>query len=144
MNTDKIIEVLSAKVHDAWWEEKIKQDFHPPLICPHNVSKEDSTKFNKFCDKCHADMYPYEELADNIQEYDRVTVRAVLKAIGESGFALFSSSSEIIDVLIIWDTIMEMTKDESYDEDPDWYSMVRNATVRTKQILKTFEGSRNG
>jgi len=37
-------------------------------------------KFDKVCDKCHPDMYPYEELSEEVKEYDRVTVRAVLAA----------------------------------------------------------------
>ena len=37
--------------------------------------------FLKHCDKCHPDMYAYHHLPENIKEYDRVTVRAVLDAI---------------------------------------------------------------
>lgn len=55
-----IIEHLAAKVHESWQEEKHKQGI-----------------FN------HPDDKPYEELAENIKEYDRVTVRTVLKALGE-------------------------------------------------------------
>ena len=35
----------------------------------------------KRCDKCHTDLYSYSELPENVKEYDRVTVRAVLRAI---------------------------------------------------------------
>ena len=92
-------EVIASKVHDAWLEEKKKQGFHSPNDCPssnhksfinasdHNKERlEDfhNPKFYKWCDKCHTDMYPYEELAENIKDYDRVTVDTVLKAIEES------------------------------------------------------------
>ena len=89
-------EFLAGKVHDAWWEEKKKQGFHSPNDCnssnhesfknasDHNKEKlEDfhNSKFYKWCDKCHADMYPYNELEENIKDYDRVTVDTVIKAI---------------------------------------------------------------
>jgi hypothetical protein len=56
---EQIIEWLSEKVHEAWQEEKHKQGVYN-----------------------HPDDIPYSELADNIKEYDRVTVRSVLKALG--------------------------------------------------------------
>lgn len=86
-------EEVASGVHDAWCDEKKKQGFHPPYECK---SKEASVahtqymksygyyefpKFHKFCDKCHPDMYPYEQLPENIKDYYRVTVSAVLKAI---------------------------------------------------------------
>lgn len=60
-------EALSKKVHDAWMEEKANQGF----------------VYGKKLDlvnKRHPDMLPYEELPENVKEYDRATVRAVLKA----------------------------------------------------------------
>lgn len=78
METKERIEAIAAKVHDAWWEEKKAQEFHAPLQCPIPGEK---SKFVKACVKCHTDMYPYAELPDNVQEYDRVTVRTVLDSI---------------------------------------------------------------
>jgi len=72
------IELLAEKVHNAWWLEKIKQDFHPPIICP----KGDGGELPS-CDFCHTDMIPYADLAENIKDYDRVTVRTVLASIKE-------------------------------------------------------------
>ena len=60
--------------------EKKKQGFHAPLECEKYVQEVDN-KFTKVCEKCHTDMYPYDELPENIKEYDRVTVRSVLNAI---------------------------------------------------------------
>ena len=93
---EKLIEELSEKVHNAWWKEKKEQGFHSPDECKSENHKsymasswreqerlQTDSKFYKWCDKCHADMYPYEELPENIKEYDRVTVRAVLNAIKE-------------------------------------------------------------
>ena len=60
-------EALSKKVHDAWMEEKANQGF---------TYGETLDLVNKK----HPDMLPYEELPENVKEYDRATVRAVLKA----------------------------------------------------------------
>ena len=54
-----IIEYFAKKVHESWQEEKHKQGI-----------------FN------HPDDIPYKDLADNIKEYDRVTVKSVFKALG--------------------------------------------------------------
>lgn len=87
-DTTELIEQLSEKVHDAWWEEKRKQGFHAPLECPRRAPTNQYGKFEAVCDRCHTDMYPYKELPENIKEYDRVTVRAVLQAIDELGIKL--------------------------------------------------------
>ena len=65
-------EALSKKVHDAWMEEKAKQGF----VYGETLDLEN---------KRHPDMKPYEELSENVKEYDRVTVRTVLKAQREVG-----------------------------------------------------------
>lgn len=65
-------EMLSKKVHDAWMEEKANQGF----TYGETLDLEN---------KKHPDMVPYEELPDNVKEYDRSTVRAVLKAQREVG-----------------------------------------------------------
>jgi hypothetical protein len=75
------IEHLSSNVHDSWWKEKKEQGFHAPLSCPRRSPANRYGKFEPVCDKCHTDMYPYEELPENIKEYDRVTVRTVLQAL---------------------------------------------------------------
>lgn len=95
---EETVEALASKVHDSWWEEKKKQGFHSPADCKsehrkcydsspeHGKNRFDEVlnyKTYKWCDKCHPDMYPYEELSDNVKEYDRVTVRTVLKAQAE-------------------------------------------------------------
>ena len=75
------IEFLSEQVHNAWWEEKKRQGFRSPRECKHTMTD----KFTKACDKCHTDMYPYEELPEHIKEYDRVMVRTVIEAIDKLG-----------------------------------------------------------
>ncbi len=79
------IEFASEKVHNAWMEEKLKQGFHAPNDCSRKITnaqvKRTLPKFNKHCDKCHTDLYPYSELPENIKDYDRVTVIAVLNAV---------------------------------------------------------------
>ena len=90
---EKCIEKIASHVHDAWWAEKKKQGFHPPYECKTieagNAHKQDIKSyghnefplFHKFCGKCHTDMYPYEQLPENVKEYDRITVKAVIEAI---------------------------------------------------------------
>ena len=81
------IEELSEEVHNAWMKEKLSQGFHKPDDCEiynrgiHPAKQTDEEKFKRHCSKCHPDLYTYPELPDNIKEYDRVTVRAVLSAI---------------------------------------------------------------
>lgn len=80
------IEELSEEVHNAWMKEKLAQGFHAPVNCHQKglLQLHDESMFHKFeklCPKCHTDLYPYSELPDNVKEYDRVTVRAVLGAI---------------------------------------------------------------
>jgi hypothetical protein len=94
-SADYALELLASKVHDSWWEEKAKQGFHAPADCESenhqsfiNSGQHPKEQFEghfdslryKWCDKCHPDMYPYEKLPDNIKEFDRATVRTVLKA----------------------------------------------------------------
>lgn len=90
-----VIESLAKAVHDAWWEEKLRQGFHHPSLCMVGASSrageiEDESHGHfkvddrhRFCDKCHHDMIPYDRLPENIKELDRVTVRTVLRALGE-------------------------------------------------------------
>ena len=83
----KDIEQLSEEVHNSWMAEKFKQGFHAPINCPNTEEGKFNPiedKFIKICDKCHTDMYPYKELPDNIKEYDRVTVVAVLETMNKT------------------------------------------------------------
>jgi hypothetical protein len=85
------LELLSEQVHNALMEEKLAQGFHAPNECDVNRQIQEAgyppkkDKFEKLCKKCHTDLYPYSELPENIKEYDRVTVRAVLSAIKKLG-----------------------------------------------------------
>lgn len=85
MDQENYIEKLSEEVHNAWMNEKLSQGFHSPNDCTRKITNAEcvrtAPKFTKHCDKCHTDLYPYFELPENIKEYDRVTVRAVLDAI---------------------------------------------------------------
>ena len=90
------LENIAEEVHNSWWNEKMKQGFHSPQDCISDnhksyqkadwTSKErfednQNPKFYKWCEKCHTDMYGYKELDENIKDYDRVTVKTVIKAI---------------------------------------------------------------
>lgn len=74
-------EIIAAEVHNAWWREKEKQGFHAPMDCACPIETGQDATFSKRCESCHTDMYPYEDLPENVKEYDRVTVNAVLDAI---------------------------------------------------------------
>lgn len=84
------VELIASKVHDAWWEEKKKNGFHAPVDCPDarplpaiGELERRELAFEKHCDKCHPDMYPYNELSEGVKEYDRKTVETVYNAIKE-------------------------------------------------------------
>ncbi len=90
MSENNLIEFLSEKVHNSWWEEKKNQGFHAPLKCPkakslpaENMDEYRDIVLKEHCEKCHPDMYEYKSLPENIKEYDRATVRAVLSALSE-------------------------------------------------------------
>lgn len=79
-----LVETLSDHVHQAWMAEKLKQGFadHPRSIdadgrgcCTNELH--------------HSDMLPYADLPENVKEYDRVTVRAVLDALDKAGYRLW-------------------------------------------------------
>ena len=61
------IELVSAKVHEAWMESKRAQ----------GVTSRKSEAGEEL-------MVPYEQLSDSAKELDRATVRAVYEAIGEA------------------------------------------------------------
>jgi len=78
MTDEEQFEAICAEVHNGWWEQSRKAGRHAPNDCPSRPAR--SGKFAKHCPSCHPDMYPYEELSEEVKEYDRVTVRAVLAA----------------------------------------------------------------
>ena len=79
MDTNDLTEKLSEKVHDAWMKEKSAQGFHAPSYHKDGCSS---------CTKCHTDMIPYSDLAENIKDYDRITVNTVLQALDDLGVKL--------------------------------------------------------
>jgi hypothetical protein len=79
-------EKIAEAVHIGWMDEKQRQGFADhawsgyaceacgcPRACglPHT--------------KHHADMLPYADLPENVKDYDRATVRAVLSGIESAG-----------------------------------------------------------
>lgn len=70
------LERIAEAVHDAWWEQSKANGRHAPADCP-----VDHPFGGPSCSKCHPDMIPYADLPEATKEYDRVTARAVLKAI---------------------------------------------------------------
>ena len=79
------IESISEDVHNSWWRGKESNGYHPPLNCKIKFNPEihKDEKHSERCDKCHESMYPYNELKDSTQEYDRATVRQTTKSIIE-------------------------------------------------------------
>jgi len=86
MKYERLIEAIAGKVHDAWWETKKQGGFHHPNMCTH--TDDALLRFNGSCPKCHKDMIPYDDLPEEIKEYDRVTARTVLKALMELGYSI--------------------------------------------------------
>jgi hypothetical protein len=82
-----LVEQLSDKVHQAWAAEKQRQGFadHPWSDSCYMVRSKNCSIPK---DKHHADMIPYADLAENVKEYDRATVRAVLDAIHQAGYLI--------------------------------------------------------
>lgn len=97
-----LIEQLAEQVHISWMTEKQAQGFADhvwaavsarPDWCaakPHAVTP---------CllprERHHADMLPYADLAENVKEYDRATVRAVLHALSAAVLEVVSAPSTI-------------------------------------------------
>lgn len=69
MINDIDIEKLSEEVHNAWMNEKVKQGFHAPKDCP---------TIDCPCEFCNADIALYSDLPENVKDFDRVTVKAIL------------------------------------------------------------------
>lgn len=76
------IETIAEAVHNSWWEKKIKHGFHHPSKCD---KVWEPTPYLLHCTKCNFDMIPYDQLTEKDKEYDRVTVRTVLKALEKTG-----------------------------------------------------------
>jgi hypothetical protein len=90
--TPEQFERIAEQVHIGWMLEKQRQGFADHAWKPQMSLKREtgwcaaySGDCNKGRDKHHADMLPYAELAENIKEYDRATVRAVFAGIEKAG-----------------------------------------------------------
>jgi hypothetical protein len=90
---DPIIDLIADDVHKAWMQERIRQGFADHA---HRFVRQNEGIRVGACrpqctlnvDEHHPDMIPYEDLAPNIQEYDRVTARAVLAGLRRRGYIL--------------------------------------------------------
>ena len=89
------LEVIAEKVHEAWAAEKQRQGFASHVWMTVSDKPERCAGLPHFSapctvpkDKHHPDMLPYADLAENIKDYDRATVRAVLTALDASGYAV--------------------------------------------------------
>lgn len=91
----ELVEELAKEVHNSWWQEKRRQGYvdynlEECPICGSEImvlglpQSDVARCYSNSCEFSRAtrkDMIPYEELAENIKELDRVTVRAVLLAL---------------------------------------------------------------
>jgi len=92
---DELIEVLAEGSHRSWMAEKQRQGFADhgwmsisdrPQQCaglPHFVTLCGLPK-----ERHRPDMLPYADLAENVKEYDRATVRGVLANIKAAGYCV--------------------------------------------------------
>jgi hypothetical protein len=89
---DPILEVIAEDVHKGWMAEKQKQGFADHAIkFPLYMGGPDTARCSRCSrppEKHHADMLPYEDLADNVKEYDRATARAVFQGLGKRGYKI--------------------------------------------------------
>lgn len=68
---DELIEVVSAKVHEAWMQTKRSQ----------NVTTRKSERGEEL-------MVPYSDLSEAAKDLDRGSVRATLKAVEAAGYRI--------------------------------------------------------
>jgi hypothetical protein len=68
-----LVEVLSARVHDAWVYTQVVAGRTSRLAT----------------DTGEEMMVPYDTLSEIVKDYDRTTVRAVLDALDEAGFDIW-------------------------------------------------------
>ena len=97
MSDNKLIEKISEKVHEAWIKEKEKQGFSAPIKACSRCGVDSMSLIEhdhqrcRMCNyeqKTHKDMIPHEELAENIKNINRSTVRAVLQAMDDMGIKI--------------------------------------------------------
>lgn len=76
----ELVEQIAVRVHDAWAREKLDQGW----------------RFGKVTNpdaKTHANLVPYEELAESDKEYDRKTALQTLLALVDLGYTISPPSS---------------------------------------------------
>ncbi|MBD3352391.1 MAG: hypothetical protein GF364_12965 [Candidatus Lokiarchaeota archaeon] len=78
-----LIDNIAEYIHDSWWEEKSTQGFHHPS---EKHKQWDPSNPKKYCDKCHLDMIPYDELPESSKIFDKVTVETTLAALRLIGY----------------------------------------------------------
>ena len=93
--SEEQVERLAEAVHQAWMAEKQRQGFadHPTCFVYAPLStgagQPAATSACRICglgpDRHHPDMLPYKHLPEAIKDYDRATVRAVLRALAARG-----------------------------------------------------------
>jgi hypothetical protein len=72
---EKLTELLSENSHDIWAQQRMKEGW------TFGPQRDDTGKK-------HPDLIPYDELLPSEQEYDRVTVIGVIKAIIALGYRI--------------------------------------------------------
>lgn len=83
-----LIERLSESVHQGWLAEKQAQGFADHVLEPRPMAMGRCRRCSLHSASHHTDMLPYAALAENVREYDRATVRAVLRALDAAGLAV--------------------------------------------------------
>ena len=71
----EVNEEISSLVHNAWLEQKIKDNYHHPSKCD-KVSN--PTPYRLHCSKCNADMIPYDQLTDKDKEYVKTVMNDIM------------------------------------------------------------------
>ncbi len=71
----KLIELLAKNTHDIWAQQRIAEGWE------YGPQRNDTLKQ-------HPGLIPYEDLPDSEQEYDRLTVLGVIKALLALGYRI--------------------------------------------------------
>lgn len=100
--TPEQFERIAEQVHRSWMDEKVRQGFADHRFTG-QVLIDNGQRLGVHPEFCgvpgckkmmsdhHEDMRPYADLTENVKDYDRATVRAVLAGIEAAGLTIVNT-----------------------------------------------------